>query len=525
MSASALHRAIALHQAGKLDEAERLYRSALATEPNNFNALHLLGVLRHHQGRPGEAVGLIEAALRLDPGIADAHGNLGNALRALGQLDAAASSYHKALHLAPDQAELHFGLAAVLGAQQRYEAAVPHYQQAHRLRPDLPEAAIQLCNELAGQGQSGRAEALLRGMVERDPHYAGAWLNLGLLQQQQGHYSAALDCFRRAQAIAPDFALAHYNEALVQLLTGNLPFGWEKYEWRWQVQSFAKHPPRFPQPRWRGEDLGGQVLLVHSEQGFGDTIQFCRYLPYAAARARILLSVPKPLIRLLSGLPGITGFMSPEEPVPDFARYCPLLSLPGVFGTNLATIPADIPYLAAEPARIAAWAPRLPAAACRIGIAWQGNPDAALDQGRSFPLASFEAVARVPGVALVSLQKGAGLEQIDVLAGRVPVTVLGPDFDSGPDAFLDTAAVMMNLDLVITCNSAVAHLAGALGRPVWLALRHHPDWRWLLDREDSPWYPSLRLFRQRRPGDWAEVFERVAAALPEFMARTGAAPG
>jgi len=520
MSASALHRAIALHQAGKLDEAEGGYRAVLAVDPNNFNALHLLGVVRHHQGRPEEAIGLIEAALRLDPGVADAHGNLGNALHALGQLDAAAASYRTALRLAPDQAELHFGAAIVLQKQQRYEAAAAHFQQAYRLRPDLPEAAIHLCTELARRGQQDQAEALLRGMVERDPLYAGAWLNLGLLHQEQGRYPAALDCFRRAQAIAPDFALAHYNEGLVQLLTGNLTLGWEKYEWRWRVESFSRVPPRFPQARWLGEDLGGRTLLVHSEQGFGDTIQFCRYLPLAAARARILLSVPKPLIRLLSGVPGIAQFMSPGDPVPEFDRYCPMLSLPRVFGTVLETIPAAIPYLTAEPARVAAWAQRLPAAGCRIGIAWQGNPDAALDQGRSFPLACLEPVARVPGVALVSLQKGAGLEQIDALAGRLAVTVPGPDFDSGPDAFLDTAALMMSLDLVITCNTAVAHLAGALGRPVWLALRHHPDWRWLLDREDSPWYPSLRLFRQRSPGDWPDVFERMAAALRSGLPRS-----
>jgi tetratricopeptide (TPR) repeat protein len=517
MIADPLPRAIALHQAGKLDQAEGLYRAALAVEPDNVNALHLLGVLCQHQGRAAEAVRLFEAALRLDPKAAAAHGNLGNALRALGRLDAAAASYRQALRLAPDQAELHFGFATVLREQQRWEAAVSQYQQAYRLRPDLPEAAIHLCRELAGQGWLDLAESLLRGMVKRDPRYVGAWVNLGRLQQLQGRFPAALDCYRKAQAIAPDFALAHYNEALILLLTGNYASGWPKYEWRWWSEGFVTGPQRFTQPRWTGEELDGGTLLLHSEQGYGDTIQFCRYVPLAAARARVLLSVPRPLVRLLSGLPGVGGFVCPGDPMPDFARHCPLLSLPGVFGTNAATIPAQIPYLAAEPALVEAWAARLPATGCRIGVVWQGNPDAAPDRERSFPLASFEAIAQVPGVTLVSLQYGAGLEQLDAMQGRFPIAVPGPDFNGGSDAFIDTAAVMMSLDLVITCDTAAAHLAGALGRPVWLLLRRWPDWRWLLERPDSPWYPSMRLFRQRRADGWAEVFARVVAALPEFM--------
>jgi tetratricopeptide (TPR) repeat protein len=515
MMTTALQQALALHQTGRLDEAELAYRAVLQAEPRNFNALHLLGVLRHQQGQTAEAVELIRAALLLDGRVADAHGNLGNALRALGRLGEAEASYRAALALVPDQAELHFGFGHVLRGLGRYDEAVAHYQHASRLRPDLPEAAIQLCNDLAGQGQVEAAERLLGAMVARSPGDAGAWINLAILEQQAGRFGEALDGYRKAQVAAPDLALAHYNEALVLLLTGDLARGWEKYEWRWRVPGFVTAPPRLFRPRWTGAALGTSTLLLHSEQGFGDTIQFCRYASLAAERARVVLSVQKPLKRLLAGLAGVASVIDPDAAAPAFEQHCPLLSLPHVFGTTIGTIPAPIPYLAAEPTLVAAWARRLPPARCRIGIAWQGNPQASFDRARSVPLDCFKALAELPGVALISLQKGG---EIGSNEAELPVTSLGPDLDGGPDAFVDTAAVMMSLDLIIAPDTAVAHLAGALGRPAWLALSRVPTWRWLLDRDDSPWYPSLRLFRQREAGDWAEVFQRMAAALPDFIA-------
>lgn len=513
MTTGLLHQAIALHQAGRLAEAEQAYRAILAGEPENFNALHLLGVARHQQGHAAEAVELIQAAQHLDPLVADAHGNLGNALRSLGRLDEAAASYRAALDLAPGQAELHLGFGHVLRALGRHDEAVAYYQHASRLRPDLPQAAIQLCNDLAADGQAEMAARLLRGMVERDPADAGAWVNLAILEQQSGRFYEAIGHYRRAQVAAPDLALAHYNEALMLLLTGDLARGWAQYEWRWRVPGFVAKPPRLPRPRWTGANLGGETLLLHAEQGFGDTIHFCRYATLAGTRARVLLSVQEPLQRLLASLPGVAQIIGPDDAVPDFGAQCPLLSLPSVFGTTLDTVPAAIPYLAAEPDLAASWARRLPTAPCRIGIAWQGNPQASHDRARSFPLSCFAALGRLPGVALVSLQKGDDVDrQID--AAGLAVTSLGATLDT----FADTAAVMMSLDLIIAPDTAVAHLAGALGRPAWLALSRIPTWRWLLDRDDSPWYPTLRLFRQRRPGDWPEVFQRISLALPEFIA-------
>jgi hypothetical protein len=263
---------------------------------------------------------------------------------------------------------------------------------------------------------------------------------------------------------------------------------------------------------WNGEASDG-ALLLHTEQGMGDTIQFCRYASLAAMRKRVTLQVPRSLVRLLSNLAGIERVVAEGTPLPDFEASCPLLSLPRVFNTTLETIPGPIPYLAAETERVIAWREQLPESGFRIGIVWAGSPRYKADRGRSAPLNQWAPLARVPGVQLISLQKGHGLDQIGQLPRDMEVLTLGVDFDCGEDAFLDTAAVMMNLNLVIAVDTAVAHLAGALGRPVWLAVSALPHWVWMLSREDSPWYPTMRLFRQTCPGDWTSVFERMANEL------------
>jgi tetratricopeptide (TPR) repeat protein len=521
MSDGALHQAIALHQAGQLTEAERIYQAVLAAQPRNFNALHLLGVLRHRQGRPEEAVPLIEAALRIDVGSADAHGNLANALRSLGRLDEADARYRTALALAPEQAELHFGYAHVLRGLERYDEAAAHYQEAHRLRPDLPEGAIQLCNELEQQGRAETAEALLRTVIARNPGDAGAWLNLGLMLAQRLQVADAFECYARAKACAPDFTLAHYNEARLNLLTGNLLQGWAGYEWRHGLDNSDQLPPGFTQPRWTGEALDGGTLLLHGEQGFGDTLQFCRYLPLAARRARILLSVPAPLIRLLSSLEGVAEFVLPGRPVPHFDRYCALMSLPHLFGTTLSTIPARIPYLAADRDTVAAWRRRLaPLRGVRVGLVWAGGvrsdrPDLVrIDARRSMTLQHMAPLAQIAGVDFVSLQKGPPASQ----AAAPPSGLVLHDFTAELADFADTAALIETLDLVIGVDTAVVHLAGALGKPVWLLNRYDTCWRWLLDRDDSPWYPTLRQFRQQAPATWPEVIDAVVPALAAFVA-------
>jgi hypothetical protein len=302
-----------------------------------------------------------------------------------------------------------------------------------------------------------------------------------------------------------------YNLAMAQLTAGDFAGGWENFEARHAPESLAA-----TSPVWRGEAIAGRTILLYAEQGLGDTIQFVRYAPAVARRgARVILQVPPRLKPLMGGLVDGNDIMvvGQNEPRPGFDAHCPLLSLPRAFATRLDTIPAAAPYLAAGPGMVAAWARRLPPAPYRVGIAWQGNPDSVIDRGRSVPLACFAPLARVPGVQLVSLQRGVGAGQLDRLPAGMTVIDPGAGFDQGSGAFMDTAAVMMNLDLVVTSDTSIAHLAGALGRPVWVALQASPDWRWLRDRDDSPWYPAMRLFRQKRRGEWDEVFARIAGHL------------
>jgi hypothetical protein len=298
----------------------------------------------------------------------------------------------------------------------------------------------------------------------------------------------------------------------LRLLRGDFEGGWQDYEQRWAQPNVILRS--FHEPRWDGSPLEGKSIFVYAEQGLGDTIQFIRYLPLIKERGgTVLFGSPPGLERLFSGIPGVDRLIAGGAAVPPFDVQAPLLSLPGIFGTTLATIPAAVPYLRADPGLVDHWRGELaPLEGFKIGVAWQGSPKNTGDRYRSFPLTHFESLARVPGVQLVSLQKGPGAEQMSGIGERFPILDLSDRLDKA-GAFLDTAAVMMNLDLVVTADTAVAHLAGALGVPVWTLLMLTPDWRWLLDRSDTPWYPTMHLFRQKRFGDWAEAFEHIAAEL------------
>jgi hypothetical protein len=298
------------------------------------------------------------------------------------------------------------------------------------------------------------------------------------------------------------------------LLRGDFKEGLEKYEWRWRGEDLERRD--FAQPQWRGEDIAGRTILLHADRGLGDTIQFCRYASLVAARGGdVVLEVPHALRRLLSSLQGLHRLVTSGDPVPVFDLHCPLMSLPLAFGTTIDTIPGQAPYLAAEADLCAFWRDRLPPADFRVGITWQGNPVHKNDQNRSLPLKQFAPLAAIPGVSLISLQKDHGLDQLNDLPDGMCVHRLGVGYDEG--GFQDTAALIMALDLIVTVDSSVAHLAGALGRPAWIALPFIPDWRWMLDRADSPWYPTVRLFRQRKRGDWNDVFAGMAAELADRL--------
>jgi hypothetical protein len=311
----------------------------------------------------------------------------------------------------------------------------------------------------------------------------------------------------------PDSATAHWNRALTWLQAGNYERGWPEYEWRWRRK--RSRPREFARPRWEGGPLGGRTVLLRCEQGLGDAIQFVRYAPLVRERGGpVVLECPRRLLSLFSRCEGIDRLVAEGDPLPAFDVQAPLMSLPALLGTTLATVPARVPYLSADPALVEQWGARVaPLPGFRVGITWQGNPRHKWDAHRSIRLASFASLARLEGIHLVSLQREHGTEQLRSLAGRFSVTDLAREPAASPGDFAETAALLEHLDLVVTVDTATAHLAGALGVPVWVALSTISDWRWLLDRDDSPWYPTMRLFRQRRQGDWDDVFARMADEL------------
>jgi hypothetical protein len=371
----------------------------------------------------------------------------------------------------------------------------------------------------------GRMPAALESFI-RSAAFDGAnpdiQVNLGIVLKSLGRYREAAASFGRALALKPRDPSAQFALAFLHLTLGELNLGWPLYEARFDVPALGNPPRRFTAPRWKGtEPLEGKVLLVHAEQGLGDVIQFCRYLPMLVARgATVVFEVMPSLEALLRSLPAAIRIIGRGEPTPPIDYYCPLLSLPLAFKTQLDSIPAEVPYLAAEPDRVVRWAGRLRAlSGLRVGIAWQGNlvvEKLIWARGRSIPLAALEPLAQWPDVSLVSLQKGAATEQMRNVSFADRILDLSAELDPGADAFLDTAAVMASLDLVITSDTSIAHLAGALGRPVWTALPLSPEWRWLTERADSPWYPTMRVFRQTTDGDWRAVMAAMAEALRRY---------
>jgi hypothetical protein len=379
---------------------------------------------------------------------------------------------------------------------------------------------------LAALGRTEEALDRFRRALSVDGGAPDTHINVGVVQKALGRYDQAELHFDLALALQSGNPTAEFELALLRLASGNFKQGWPLYEARFRVPALAVPARHFEVPRWDGvQPLAGKTLLVHAEQGLGDTLQFCRYLPSLAARgATVVFEVMPNLTALMNSLRGGIRVTARGGPVPPIDYHCPLLSLPLAFDTELATIPAEVPYLSAPPERIARWAGRLAGVAgLKVGIAWQGNPSVERllwARGRSIPLATLAPLAELPGLSLVSLQKGAGAEQLLQVPFRHRVLDLGPEFDGGPDAFLDAAAVMSSLDLVVSSDTSIAHLAGSLGRPVWTMLHASPDWRWLLGRADSPWYPTMRLFRQSG-GGWGDLVAAVAAELASLAAERG----
>ena len=514
---------LALEDQGKLDEALACWRRAVELKPDFAEAHYNLGVAFTDQGKLDEALACWRRTVELKPDFAQAHYKLGNVMKDRGRLDEAVACYRRALELKPDFAETHGNLGNALRDQGKLDEALACFRRALELKPDDAETHNNLGNVLKDQGKLDEALACFRRALELSPDYAEAHGNLGVAMKELGRLDEALACCRRAVELKPDLAEAHVNLAFVCLLAGDWQHGWPQYEWRWQTKGFT--PRRFPQPLWDGESLAGKTILLHAEQGLGDTIQFIRYAPIVKRHGgTVILECQKPLVGLLESCPGIDQLIGQGSDLPAFDVHAPLLSLPGILKTSLETVPARIPYLHPQAEIFQRWQKRLiELDGFKIGIGWQGNPTYPGDRWRSMALRCFAPLAQIPGVRLMSLQKGAGAEQLAEVRNLFSVMDLAAELDQESGPFMDTAAVMKNLDLVITSDTTAAHLGGALGAAVWVALPFAPDWRWLLDRSDSPWYPTMRLFRQRERGNWQGVFEDIRKALCERIESRGKA--
>jgi len=551
------NRGVTLHVMHRYEEALASFECAIALKPDNVDALcnrgNTLDGLKRHE----EALASFDRALALQPNALAAIVNRGNSLREMKRLDEALASYDRAIAIAPNLVEAHGNRAVTLAGMKRYDEALTSFAHAIARRPGDPgmfnkravvffemkrfeesladcDRALALWPDFADAVYNrGNALHELRRYAEAltcyerlptlRPDDADTWNNRGKILKELDRYDEALDCSARALAMAPDNIVAHCNEASMRLLTGDFARGFAEYEWRWKKADMAPAQRQFAQPAWLGEgDIAGKTILLHGEQGFGDAIQFCRYAPLVAARgARVILEVRKPLVALMAGLTGPAQVVGRDDHVigthdalPKFDMHCPLISLPLAMGTRLDTVPAQVPYLGASQQAAAEWKARLGAKTRpRIGFAWAGNVKHERDRDRSMSLENFLRFTAVDAT-FVSLHPEVSAADAATLSARGVL-----QFGALLKDFTDTAALISQLDLVVSVDTSVAHLAGALGKPAWVLITYVPDWRWLLKREDSPWYPTMRLFRQDAARTWDNVIPRVHAALGEFVGR------
>lgn len=526
-----LRRAFAAHQGGRLAEAAQLYLEVLALVPEQPIALLHLGLARWQAGQQAEGRRLVERSVAVAPDYPEAHYNLSHILRAEGDLDGAEAALRSVLRLKPDSLDALINLGALLSQRGDHAGALEAARQAVTLAPAHPQAQYNLGASRKALGDLEGAAHAYETALARQPDFLPALFNLANVRHDLGAFAQAETLYRRVLSLDAKHAEAHTGLAMTLLLTGRLQDGWIHYERRWQTKGFPEKVPPSQQDRWQGEALEGRSILLAGEQGLGDMIQFARFAaPVAARGGRVLLRCHRKLAPLLATVPGVAETVAAGDPLPAHDVWAPLMSLPQILGTDLDSIPAEVPYISPPNLAQGAAAPfelpppdgrhpdgrhpegRRPDRCQRIGIVWAGSAENPNDRKRSCPLELFLPLARRPDVQLYSLQVGAPADALTALPGDVAIHDLGP----ATRDFTDCARALQALDLLITVDTAPAHLAGALGRPAWLLLPAVPDWRWLLARDDSPWYPSLRLFRQRRSGDWGDVITSVSAALDKL---------
>lgn len=508
--------AAALAAAGQSQEAKRAYCETLRLQPAFPEALLNLGNLYYDEGRFAHAAVCCSRALALRPGYAKAWCNLGNALQQLGGIRAAARCYRRTLAIDPSATAAWHNLGNACMARRDFRTAEDCFRRTLQTESHAAHHNS-LGNALLQQRREEEAAACYRRALQLDPAYGAAHTNLANVLMRQGRSEEMLMHYQRALELDPGSAGGHYNLALAYLRQGRFREGWLEHEWRWRFRELHLQSRTFSAPQWRGQPLRGETILLHAEQGLGDTLQFVRYAPLVAQRGgSVLLEVQPRLKRLLRNLPGVR-VLARGEALPEFAWHCPLMSLPLAFGSELDTIPARMPYLCADAAEAAGARQRWPGAGLRVGLCWAGNPQFRSDEQRSMPLRALLPLARIPGVSWFSLQKGPAAGQIPALVSEFSIA----DACSASRDMAETAALVATLDLATSVDTSIAHLAGAMGIPLWVVLPYLADWRWMDHREDSLWYPAARLFRQAAPGDWSAP---VAAMQRALTARPDRAP-
>jgi tetratricopeptide (TPR) repeat protein len=506
----------ALSIKGDLVEAIESYKKALRIKPNFAGAYNNMANAMKNKGDLAEAIESCKQALKIKPDYADAYYNMANAMKDKGDLAEAIDSYKQAIKIQPNYASAYYNMANAMKDKGDLAEAIDSYKQAIKIQPNYASAYYNMANAMKDKGDLAEAIDSYKQAIKIQPNYADAYSNMGIALKDKGDVEAAIDSYKQALKIKPNYADAYYNFSLLYLLLGDLDKGFKYYEWRLKMIKERPVAPARTNLIWDGEkSLNGKHFVVYEEQGLGDIIQFCRYLPVLEQKgANVTFKVKSNLHALLQTLDSKTSLNTnlPEENKIDFES--PLMSLPYLLKMSWKLIPITSPYLYADQSKVTTWGEKLSKDTFKVGICWQGGTTK-IDVGRSFSLSLFEGISKIPNVELISLHKGEGEGQITNI--DFDVTTLGSGFDDGQDAFLDTAGVMMNCDLIITSDTSVAHLAGALGRPTWVALQYVPASFWMLDRPDSPWYPTMTLFRQKSRRDWVGVFDTIEQNLISLL--------
>jgi tetratricopeptide (TPR) repeat protein len=505
-----LQEGVGHHQAGRLSEAEQCYQQILVRQPGHVDAVQLLGVIAHQAGRHDLAIDWIGRAITLNPNVPAFHNNLGEAHRAAGNLDQAATCYRRAIALERTSPDARANLIRALMQQQNQAEALAEIWSAFDLGQDVVQILIDIIVGLTGEFKFDQAMALARAAMAKRPQDARLLVVLGNTLHAAGQLDESLTAYHQALEILPESGEAHWNKALVLLTRGDYLSGWKEYEWRWRCANFPYKRQDFGKPFWDGSDLRDKTVLLDSEGGFGDIIQFVRYARLLAERGgRVVLGCPPELKELLKSVAGVDQIVTRGETLPPLDFQLPLLTCPLRFGTTLETIPSPGSYIAASPQRVALFTERFSGqgSGLQVGLVWCGRnmpyPN------RSCPLSQCAPLFEIPGIQFHSLQRDDGRAELASALANWRIV----DHGDALKDFSDTAAVIAHLDLVITIDSAVAHLAGAMGKPVWVMVPHSPDWRWMMERDDCAWYPTMKLYRQAGPNQWSAVTTRVAAAL------------